>query len=193
MPSLNLPILCALLVSLAACQSSDVPAPGTAPAEAASPPASGQFDVTLSGEIRDRFSGVAAFHVTTDEDTGQPAYFLVMNEDPDRDDSRTLVVTGHGRPAVGEHPVLDVEAMMAAGTEDVPAGHVSVQVQGPGRYLLSPGGGTLRITEASASRLVGTIDFRAVGMHIAGDPPRTPVRDVRVEGRFTATLVAEAP
>jgi hypothetical protein len=180
------------LLPFIACGSGDPP-PARSPAPEALPTAHGQgsagtFELTISGDVADRFSGVSSFFTMTDEETGELGFFLVMNEDPDAEDGRTLMIGARGgRPAVGEHPFMDVEAL-GEDEDDLPPGQYSAQVYSPGGYMLHPRGGTLRITESTRTRLAGTLSFSALGVRFTGHPP-APTGAARVEGRFEATLV----
>lgn len=184
------------LLLVIACGSGDSPAavdpippPSHEPTPAVQGQESGAFDLTLSGDIQDRFGGVAHFFTAVDEETGEVGFILVMNENPEAEDGRTLMIGGHGeRPPVGEYPFMDVEAMAERGTEELPRGQFSAQMHSPGAYLLHPLGGTLRITASTPTRLTGSVAFSARGVRFTGTPP-SPTGRVQVEGRFEAVRV----
>lgn len=149
----------------------------------------GSFEVTLTGDVNDRFSGVSGFFTATDEDTGETGFVLVMNENPDTSEARTLMIGGSGeRPAIGEYPFMNVETL-DEGAENPPPGHYSAQIYSPGDYMLHPAGGTLRITESTHTRLAGTLSFSALGVRFTAGQPHSPTGVVNVEGRFEAILV----
>jgi hypothetical protein len=189
MPPLQAAALLPILAFLA-CGTGDPP-PTSGSASEAVPTADGgttpgAFEVTLTGDVRDRFTGGAHFTTFTDEEMGGAVFILAMGEGDD-DDARTLVITASGgRPAVGEHPFADPETM-DEDEDDLPPGYYSAQLYSPGAYMVYPRGGTLRITESTASRLAGTFSFSARGVRFTGHPP-APTGEVQVEGRFQAVF-----
>lgn len=178
------------ILALLSCGTGDPP-PTSGPASEAVLTADGgatpgAFEVTLTGDVRDRFSGGAHFTTFTDEEMGGAVFILAMGEGDD-DGARTLVITASGgRPAVGEHPFPDPETM-DEDEDDLPPGHYFAQLYSPGAYMVYSRGGTLRITESTASRLAGTISFSARGVRFTGHPP-APIGEVQVEGRFDAVF-----
>jgi hypothetical protein len=83
---------------------------------------------------------------------------------------------------------MDVEALGEdEDPDDLPPGLYSAQVYSPGSYLVYTRGGTLRITESTASRLAGTFSFPARGVRFTGHPP-PPTGEMQVEGRFQAAF-----
>lgn len=134
------------------------------------------YEVTVSGDMEAEFSGLAFFGSDTDDD-GDAAFAILLGGQTD-DDVITVMRDGAARPGVGTYDIgvpeegsEDFVGMLITATgEELEGVFISVE-------------GELTITESSATRLVGTVDFTATGF--LGDDIEEELT-VRIEGTFRA-------
>lgn len=141
----------------------------------------GDFEITLTGDITDNFTGASTFAGSTTANSVGFGVFLGSNPSGH---VVSLLKNSADRPSTGTYQIVDGMTDF----EDLNENEFIATYIGTGSGTTTTTlsiTGTLRITESSGNRLKGTISFTATGTSFDGTATTTDV-DVTISGSFDA-------
>lgn len=146
-------------------------------------PGQGEFEVEVSGDVTASFNGTALHGESTDPNTQEQGWVLLLTTGDPNDVNSVFVVRLGGRPGTGTYSLVDIST-----TGDLDVGDwaavVTLSVSGQLTYVGGSLSGTVTITSSSGERVQGNFTIQ-----VTGQDPNNPqqMADATVTGTFDAT------
>jgi hypothetical protein len=146
------------------------------------PAGQGSFSATVTGDLTNSFTGRAVFGIATQG--ANQGFAIALERQGATQVDRDVVILARfntQRPGIGTYSIVS-SACDTCTDDDFDAGYVLYRPSGDFAFFASESG-TLTITESSADRIVGTLNFDATWI-LSSD--NITARDIAITASFTA-------